>query len=1652
MQMNLTNSDSDLFRNLEQGNDGEYYFTYQVMERSADSAHLRKRKSGSDYVRYSLDEPFPFKDAMWDLSFDLRNGTISKMDIQHLHVLKPDFSKRRITKDSMQAKAFLDQDTRLKLVLESHCELSHRHRRALDSFEDERAAWSTDALPMKSIKGIETQPMEKYENQRPERVTPAERVIALLRCFRTRNDMYWSDCMKNMSLDARHDLEVREEMITRLCSWHIDHLDELLGILSGVQNMHPAQRCIARHIHNSTIYAQAKEALIQGIHTDLNPHEEFVDAVHEATRVEKQKNATLRHIATLAVGSTAFNLRESRPHVSRKLLKFLHDRLHRPDHRAIDEFVVDGDNHTYHTMHVRALGNAAHCRSLSLIMRFVNHSHGHVRLGVLSALRHLNCAAAEHILRKHLWHPNITDEERAEAVISLKERHNEYDLTGETLDHLQQHAYAEIGSDSKTEQALDHFYESSAYVPVEHYETWRQMKASGAKAKNNLMRFRRRRRFIDWRKFLRPLVDIRFGKGKKYEKKYGVDTAGAKIGFKFNNYFELYVSLMDGRVTIDIDNNAYAEGFVLGKKLEFIFGQLAFKAGFSYKNTAASDLVEKVWKVAGKVLRGIKSITDRLLGAAFKFIGLLKRYIKFLTLLANNPLTMFGRQALPFIMRADLGIAFAKNATIAQKGLTQQAREMLKFIPMIEQLRLMNILGGKINHKSAQLKALGHSVDQFQADNDIVINAAAKLLRTIQGNTYYSSSLLPLIRRTSSYVQTLSTQSDSAVKHVSYLPGKVEPINGLINRAKSFRQATAGYELVGPKLDTAENSLLGLKANFTKFIENFLSRPQGLVERDGMASAFNQQLNSANATFRLTDKAVGDLETVARSVLNATENFQTVNPQMVQQAARALQQVNSHLTQLSRSISPTKLRTTQQLLSSLSSEIDRTERKLTAMSVTADQARRILKDNFTHFLGNSTQVITGLFYDGQTQVNIQGLVTDSFRHLRRIESMAKKLKEGFGKKLRAIAIKFLQDMNGFEIGRADSDFLIYRYRKVIEWVMNRVPFVKAVGFARDIFDSIGHFVQRIPYLKHAGTLLRSYVKLVEGVVGMAAKMDSMTSSLDRVLFASIEEEQALKMLLIAHAKIKDTKVSPKAELANAQNVLGGITGSIPTLKRTSKFVRKFNADAKIIGSRGFSRLMAVIKSAKTTLAGLRKSVVDTSDFVKTLGSGTLHKDAGVLIKDTESLRNVFAVYTSFRAQVLTSSLAASGVIRLSKSYALIKTRVQNMIEDHAAQLEEYDSFVCVPGALCVTRLLRDDINIAIQGLDQLRSLLPTARSFLDKTVPSLINGADKFSSSLGGVPGVKGKCEGLLRQLKSIQSTIALLTVTPYAKRAKQLEDYGSQLTTATPRTIAHSLKKMVGSKGMGAKIRVFSEHIRATCTTAGKIVSIYYQPLKWGPVLVFVKNFNKFAKSAIFKEMSQSARQMTQTRAAVRKSRKIMTALNVIDETTATLIALPRRIINFVRNIIHKVQWHSRHVDKSKFAKAETLRYCSQDLCLRQVERSSKVYRDYVFPLKFIHFKTLSKRQAIIPGLFENYQTQGVCQLAGDVHLLTMYGTGELAAAAPLIVAFNMKTRKVVKMFTLSQGADVLKSTRFGCETTGKYLFLFGNYIQTPPPPPGRG
>ena len=131
---------------------------------------------------------------------------------------------------------------------------------------------------------------------------------------------------------------------------------------------------------------------------------------------------------------------------------------------------------------------------------------------------------------------------------------------------------------------------------------------------------------------------------------------------------------------------------------------------------------------------------------------------------------------------------------------------------------------------------------------------------------------------------------------------------------------------------------------------------------------------------------------------------------------------------------------------------------------------------------------------------------------------------------------------------------------------------------------------------------------------------------------------------------------------------------------------------------------------------------------------------------------------------------------------------------------------------------------------------------------------------------------------------------------------------------------------------------------------------------------------------------------------------------------------LDVVYSFLNTIQLRQKGLDIRDYKRWSEYPYCSEDVCIRPLGRSSDLYRKRIFPWKYPHLDDLSSLQNtgkwLTPGLFDDYKVRGIAHWSETKILLGMQGVALNKEKPSLLVIIDISSAVSVvsKIFRVSE------------------------------------
>ena len=1513
-----------------------------------------------------------------------------------------------------------------------------------------RAAFSEESLQSTiDVTKLSYMTVPRKEKLLSQSIPATTRLDMLLSCMKI-NAGNPHKCLVRLQKEAANDKNIVQEATSRLCNCHFTAFYEFFGLVSITMNTEQSQTCMARLLHNTTLSSEMIATMIHQAHFLKDHHPHLVESVVKVT--VSHENSTLRQMAMLSLGSLTHRLQDRDPTKAKKL----HQHLERLLFTSPLKTQTSADDIWHTSVVLRSLGNTADCKGLLSIIRHLNDSRSDVRQSALHALRHLNCSAAEDYLLKYLKSILTEDLDKAAAISSLRERSSRHKLSLETLAHLRQHALSDIGTDSDVEKALKAFYEDNDYVASEEHEFWKGLDPLKNQIAENRKRVKRAAE-SGIGNILKPLLNSRFGFERDWKWGFGeAGLMGAEASLTLRNFITLFASIFDGKLDIDLYNEALVRAWVLTTNKNIIHGGVFFQGALTYKNDIPSDLLDSVWKVANNAANSVKSLTSRVVIQLNNIIQYFDGLRQDLLELISNPLLDMVPPLLDFLTKVDKGLDFVLNIDnlfdLADR-LSGQIPGLSIFVRAFD--TMLNFVTA-LDSKLASLENLCQNVTgPFVTSLNSVTDDVSGVVQAIQNASFFiSDQFFDRVDSAINSVEVIATHIISTSSVAGRIQRISEPILRTLNSSVTFT-ITVGARLA---TESPASHLAALETTLAKYESDLINFQQkglvGVVAKDEynmLKEKFSQAILFVNASLHSADVHVTRLTSSATQLTGLASTALSVGDQTLEEVDNGIKSalaVIGNFTQTTASQISTNV---GKALDVVDKEIQRWEGIAQNVLAAANRALQIVQTKILSYIDDAAATLLQYFTRAAETLNIQGIVEKIRRTLlEQIDKVAEIIDDLIVTKFKSFVSNSIGRAQAFIDDKVDRaiQLALEKVADVQDWVLRRPKFAKMVNISQKLIVGAAQFSHIIQDFSPTTKDFNTFLQIAKDVVVESTRMDLISARLYSFYNQTTEITDPLQALVDEKMDLVEDEIQRRLQMA--RDVVNQAGDSLDVLQNASSLLGEFSEQAKSAVNDGFAFLSSKLNGLKGKVTELSVKIRDglavASDFT------SFHSKSAVLLPHLNSLFDIKEQYQKYKTEVQEArTLADTTVVSFSRQYQVAKAAIQNIIEDHLQHLDEYASFACVPGSVCVTELLQNDLKDMITAVQDLRKLTASAQRFAAVSLPGVAEATATFTMKVQPLQLVVKQAEDFVKDIVLIENAAKELAIDKVQEVVETLRVTSSDVRTTVSTSVTAVLNPIAGQNGLLNRLRSFTQSVQSICTFIGDVRS--YIPSStalnsFRSALTFSEVVKTFLGDAVAEKFRTASNGLKQVQQAIRSLKQILGGdiLGKIDSLTKRIVDIPQGLVDKLRDYLGTLQWQSRQLDPSDFDPWHTLSQCSEETCLRQLERSTKAYRDYVMPVKYIHFQTLCEKRFVIPGLYEDYQVQGITMLNrdGDDVLMSMFGTGLNEGKQPLIIAMDSKTGRFKKIFVIRTNTTLLKTTRFGIGETGQYVVLFGTYNNT--------
>ena len=1656
-QMNLTGAHLNNYTAEETGESGRYRAKYIVHRSSRDGANgikymkLTKSFSGKDYIAHA--HPILEQGTSTSLSnfdIDIRSGQLESSLFSYNNIPHP--AQARVPKHSNAHKQMLEVFGHGRLKKLGSCKSSRQRRSASadDNSDDFHRHYQKETLQhtadMDSVEYFQYPTVDKYHKY------PLNGIFEdLYQCLElSKNNAEHSNCLMTLSKATTHRPDIIEEATNRLCAGHFKTRMQFYALMAATQLSFKAQSCMASMLTNTSMPHLHISDILLETHFIEELQLELAAAVFSMAK--GHSNSTIKSAAIVALGSVSHNIRNHHPQARLDMLKHFEEQLRSSPGSSLPE---DHEHHIH--SHLAALSNGQECSTLYSILPWLNDERGEIRRAALHALCLFNCSAAEDLYIRALRHENASMEDKATIVRNLRSRQQHMDLKQSTLEAVWEHALAEIGSDSELEAALRRFYEENDHIPESDKNSWRGIQESG---KNYRDLKKRVRRDVTPADFLKPLLDARIGLNKDFAEGFGAGFAAARTTLNLRNFLTLYLSIFDGRMEIDVDNTALARISILGQNLDVVDGLVAFQAGLTYKNLIPSDLLDNAWSVINNVAVALKSTVGNVIEAATKFLERLERKVQPLAELLTSPLAKFIEPARMFLTRVEDGLtrlSDINNFYAVADRLIDQLPQLEFVTKAYDRLKeVHDLIQGNIKRlEQLCLNVTGPVTTAI----DRVADNIDRVVTGLQSSALFISNTI-LDKATSALdgLEELGRDVLATFSVVGTLRNSIQPVLDILDLSLTFSVHIRSAQTLPAEVQAILRSLPSILDDVQMLTESFaekgLASLTPLATRQLLRQRFVSGLVGINNTLAVIDDSIGRAVDVAKRISSFYYMLERKATTAIEPLFQTMERVESTLRNVSAEAAMRVTQAVETALATLNGYVDKAEAAALNLLDRVSTAIDTVETRLYAFIDRVIETFLNAFARSGKVVKLNELLDSASELLQaQVSRLATFANDFIAMKIKPFIEMALDRVDGFVKSKIDKVVMSVRATldRLQEWVMNRTSgssFENITDISRDLIDGAGQFAGQLVDLIPASATLGDFVGLAENSVIEGVRIRDVAQRLFQVFNGSIGLTEPLRSLINDQLDRAGDFVKEKEQQVNS--IISEARGSLDIMRLVQPLVQAFRSEMQSLIGTGLNGVRGIISRLRETLGTIVQRTRSALDFASELNpfkSGSL-----AILDDISLVRPLRATMDRYRSKLgglVNTSL--SRVEQFGEDFSTLRKSITTVLQDHVAHIDTYINFVCLPGAACATDLLRRDLLAISQRMKAIKPYVSTVTDFLLNNLPELLDSTTTLTAHIQPLRPLQQRVSQFIQTFARAEMYAKEILNNRLTAVLNTLRSIIASVRNTVQSKVVSTLSLAIGPGGLVERLRQFSSHITTSCTFVTKLSSYIPDPAAlepWVSALDLSQRVRDFVRGPVSVQFRKVSGLLLQAREVVRSIKRILPG-DIVEKVAGyirKILAIPSDLLDKVRGFVDGLQWQSRTLDPSDFTPWNELPQCSNVTCVRQLGRSTTAYKDYVRPLKYSHWQTLSRQNYIIPGLFEDWQPQGICTLNrdSDITLHTLFGTGVNEDKQPLILAMNRKTGKLKKIFIIATNLTKLETTQFGITDALDYIYLFGSYNQT--------
>ena len=1409
---------------------------------------------------------------------------------------------------------------------------------------------------------------------------------------------------------------------------------------------HYGQECLIKIVSNASLPASHRLRALSSTRDIVDPHSRLIDVLFNLSCTTSD-HVTMgeRRAAVSALGVIA---RVARAGTANTIVTHLESRLR--------SHSVRGHVHDHVATYARALGNAAHNKSFLTLSELVQHPSANVRSIALFGLRRYNWSDVEPIYVEMLKSATSTSEEHVAAVKAMIGRVVEVtDVAVETLAVLYRRSIDErLHSESTLREFFTRRTDPASLDALRRGERLR----SAREVKETLVK--RSLRSLDP---LKPLVDSDFGIDKSFSFDIGALDMKSALTAGLRNLVQTYLSIFDGQFVVDSHNEAKTRLHMFDLNVDLVDAQALFVAGVAFKNSLLSNLLNRVLDTAGKVVGEVRNAIAPLVVEVLRTLDFLENEFSDISRLIApiQPIIDGFNRGVNMLDMAINASYVAESYIDAVDDYVLQLRNLDMAGTIIAQLEI--VVDSFLKPKLANLTAMCHSVVVY------VTEPIDRLSGYVANVTNIVNSITDVV---DSFPDEPATQFGLVVCQIADQILNFNASVILDVPAVSATLAGVSDKLLGVVESAGLSTfyrVLDMAKNFTTFINKGAMIVDGLrrgfVVGDAVAKELVTQFQTFVSRFKSTlnsSKAViDDLRT------------QLSGDSVVGQVTNIVEQLGFNPI-FSSDLVDAGLDEMQAIVDSVESAVCGTvNTTLVALEAHVDAARRIcyeaasdLADDVVGFLKNASEEIFGTLPFNGSRLDTIDVFQISHDLLEREVDLVKSfLNDKVLTHFDEYALSFVESVNETIAENLDA-FVVWFEGQYVDdakaYLNGSREFIKFVATAKNVTDLVAVVLRGVPGVEALKNVIDSVLDTTLNVAGwIQSVLEFLTKSESFVSAGEKVRHKILNWIQFGFAKFRSILAELLNKFSAALLQAGNVAMSY--LSGGLQFVQNVIDSVLSLVDVIENFVANVLQNVRNVATNLKSTLLSSCAF-------SFHVDVVVTFGDT-----IRSMQTSWNELVKATTSSASEQLIATTTALLapissLAEKISNFLGElymltyvYTSDWASYVDFDCVDGTLCVKLMFSDDLERIIQVARNVIEKIGLLADFLD-----IVGDVDKYVEML---LDMMGKVRTNLKLLLDFALSTVTEKVVDLANSALDLlvpkadrQAFGatcSSLVSGFPlvaklNSVAqlgnnawHGVSDALLSAG-GTCLRVakdFSKNLVNLCNYFTVLGASSYIMKPASKIINSVVSLGLKLQSLVEEPIFSGLRLATDVvlgfRFVVSDIKRFISdeIVRRIDNAIVWLETKPLELLKTVRGWIATLLLIDTGLAPGTLADPSELPYCSVDTCVQVMRRSTDTYRNVVFKVKYTHLTVLERDRTIIPGLFENYQVQGVAPIdrEGSHYVLSMFGTEDKLDNPNLLVVQAKGSGVVKRIFRVLDTNGTAVRGRFGVLVVQDWLYLHG-------------